>query len=428
MIGDHDGDDLAQMDMYLGPYEYWNFGPGREYALPAIRHRFDYITALAEFVHPTELADAVTAGEGDGERPKAWRTTLWGEGKLKFLPFVVTNPFDRSIDPTRLGNLLRDGLSEIGWPTAAIGEPRFRVAFPVSPAAMNEGLPGGPGAPAWQADDTLRDRLCPGSTITVMAVIDDGIPFAHRNFRGKDGKGTRIEFCWLQSASRDSGAKGGSVLFGREHTRQTIDDLIATHGGDEDILYREAGATSDVDELGPVLNRHATHGAHVMDLATGYRREMGEVPNEAIRIISVQLPNTIAWDTSGFGKDMYMLAAIHYIFERAKRIGDAYGFPNVRLVINFSYGFSGGRHDGKTELEAAIDELVIARRCKGAPTALVLPSGNTFLDRLHGQIDEAKMTPERSPSIGAYRQTTERRIIWRSGSRRTSAQVPIRCG
>ena len=40
-------------------------------------------------------------------------------------------------------------------------------------------------------------------------------------------------------------------------------------------------------------------------------------PDEEIRIIAVQLPNTIALDTSGFGKDMYMLSAFHYIFHRA---------------------------------------------------------------------------------------------------------------
>jgi len=81
-----------------------------------------------------------------------------------------------------------------------------------------------------------------------------------------------------------------------------------------------------------------------------------------------------------------MLSAFHYIFHRADIIAKDYEVENLRLVINFSYGFSGGRHDGETELEAAIDELVCKRRqCRG-PTALVLPAGNTFLDRLHGVI------------------------------------------
>jgi len=91
-----------------------------------------------------------------------------------------------------------------------------------------------------------------------------------------------------------------------------------------------------------------------------------------------------------------MLSAFHYIFDRADIIAEGYKVKNLRLVINFSYGFSGGRHDGETELEAAIDELVCQRRTRAArndddplgpsPTALVLPAGNTFLSRLHGLI------------------------------------------
>lgn len=35
-----------------------------------------------------------------------------------------------------------------------------------------------------------------------------------------------------------------------------------------------------------------------------------------------------------------------------------YGGRDPRLVINFSHSDTGGRHDGETELEAAIDELM----------------------------------------------------------------------
>jgi hypothetical protein len=123
-----------------------------------------------------------------------------------------------------------------------------------------------------------------------------------------------------------------------------------------------------------------------MDLSTGYADEREETAPKEIRIIAVQLPNTIAWDTSGFGKDMYMLSAFHYIFNRTDIIARTYGVTNLRLVVNFSYGFSGGRHDGGMQLEAAIDELVRKRRREVGPTALVLPAGNTFQERMHGRI------------------------------------------
>jgi hypothetical protein len=252
--------------------------------------------------------------------------------------------------------------------------------------AMHDELHDRPDEPDWTPDAGLRERI-EEKRIVVLAVIDDGIPFAHRDFRDKSGKGTRVEFCWLQSVAREEGQR--SVLFGREYTRTQIEGHIAQYGDDEDALYRVAGATADTEELGSGIQRHTTHGAHVMSLATGYAPEHGEEPAEEIRIIAVQLPSTIALDTSGFGKDMYMLSAFHYIFHRADVIAKHYKVDNLRLVINFSYGFSGGRHDGASELEAAIDQLVRLRRTiNKAPTALVVPAGNLFLDRLHGTLTE----------------------------------------
>jgi hypothetical protein len=180
------------------------------------------------------------------------------------------------------------------------------------------------------------------------------------------------------------------VLFGREYTRAQIERHIADHGDDEDVLYREAGATADTEGLASMISRHATHGAHVMDLGTGYAAERGEQPAEEIRIIAVQLPNVVTMDTSGVGKDMYLLSAFHYIFHRADLIAHAYGIDRPRLVINFSYGYFGGPHDGQFDIEAAIGELIEARRDTTGPTALVLPAGNSFLDRMHARITDAR--------------------------------------
>lgn len=57
-----------------------------------------------------------------------------------------------------------------------------------------------------------------------------------------------------------------------------------------------------------------------------------------------------------------MLSALHYVFNRADIIAERYGVKNLRLVINLSYGFSGGPHDGGIELEAAIDKFIETRR------------------------------------------------------------------
>jgi len=395
----------AGFPMYLGPYEAWNFGAGRPYTLPMMQKYWRYISALAELGGKTSPGPAIGAIVQQG----GWIPTLWDDGVgLSFIPFVVANPLGTMPTADQLTEILQAGFSNamIQFRTAAgsasglmetsasrhilldrIKDSRFRVAFPIGDGAMRKDAPPKPSRPDWRPDDGLRDRIGKEKTITVVAVIDDGLPFAHRNFRGADGVRTRVEFCWLQSIKIDEKQK--SVLFGREYTRDQIEAYIAQYGDDEDALYRNAGATADTEDLGSLIDRHATHGAHVMDLATGYARERGEEPPEETRIIAVQLPNTIAWDTSGFGKDMYMLSAFHYIFDRADMIAKGYDVNNVRLVINFSYGFSGGRHDGETELEAAIEELIEKRRARAndpSPTALVLPAGNTFLDRLRGVI------------------------------------------
>jgi len=68
---------------------------------------------------------------------------------------------------------------------------------------------------------------------------------------------------------------------------------------------------------------------------------------------------------------------------------------DLRLVINFSYGCTGGRHDGETELEAAIDELIRKRR-EYAPTALVLAAGKT---RFSTACTQRFMTPLHRNSV-----------------------------
>ena len=49
------------------------------------------------------------------------------------------------------------------------------------------------------------------------------------------------------------------------------------------------------------------------------------------------------------------------------------------------FGYSGGAQDGSATLEAAMDELIEARRAV-APTGFTLPAGNMFVDRTHAQV------------------------------------------
>ncbi|POF28242.1 S8 family serine peptidase [Roseibium marinum] len=383
-----DGNSIAALESYLGPYEAWNFGIGRPYAFPVFRENDNhFLTALAE--HPSPRKPELLASTASTAGRRMWLPTVWGKSEnipLRFWPIVVENKARGEIGLKSLRVDLQEAVQFQG-----IDEPRFRMAFPVAPAAMHDDIGTLPADPDWSPDPEVR-KNSQGKVINVLAVIDDGIPFAHRNFRAADGLRTRVEFCWVQSADKKPGAEASSVLFGREYTRDVIERFIREND-DEDALYAGAGVSSEQFGSPAAINRLATHGAHIMDAAAGYDPNKFTDPPEETRLIAVQLPNTLAWDTSSFGKDMYMLSAVHYILERAERIAAGYGVEDIRVVINFSYGFSAGRHDGASELEAAINEIVTKRRELGRATALVIPSGNTYLQRLHGEITAEDLKP-----------------------------------
>jgi hypothetical protein len=392
---------------YVGPYESWGYGKGRGYGPPAVkRGDIAYLTALAEGP-ANSLPEGITSiRRADGSEVNVWLPTLWrdnGRFKPRFFPFVLQPETERNQNAKAMTiEALRSSLGAcshaFSGPSSSTGA-TFQVNVPVESAAMNPGF-----KPAGAPKRSPAPARMEGREPVVVAVIDDGIPFAHHNLRDSAGK-TRVEFCWLQSARAEP---GGNVLFGREFTSARIDDLIGRFGADEDILYREAGSIRTDAELPSALGRHASHGAHVLDLAAGMNGMSGSDPSamDDVRIIAVELPNTLTWDTSGFGKDACMLAAFHYIFDRADIIMKRYGVQTLPLIVNFSYGFSGGPHDGTSQLEAAIDELVRARRQKH-PTLLVMPSGNMFSDSLHCVVQQGHFKDGRC-SIGWRIQPNDR--------------------
>ncbi len=255
--------------------------------------------------------------------------------------------------------------------------PIYRVNYPIPDRVFNTKI-----GPEEKHTD-IRNH----AKIVVLAIIDDGIPFAHKNFRyGENKKSTRVEYCWSQGAT-SPGDKNEPVRFGREFTRTHIETRISDLAGNEDAIYEQAGLLSSPGSPPMPLDRLYSHGAHVLDTMAG---NLDEIENEKTiyKIIAVDLPPTSSWDTSGFGKDMFVLSAMHYIFKRADDIARSLGLKSpLPLIINFSYGLSGGPHDGTASLEAAMDEMVKKRRCS-APTALVVPSGNEFLQSLHAVLIE----------------------------------------
>ena len=195
----------------------------------------------------------------------------------------------------------------------------YRLNYPVIPSSYDKRQV------KWEVPDLEYQPTDPDSdgdspTLVITAIIDDGIPFAHANFRTADKTRTRVDFCWSQSATpvveadeiEDGVGDTTTVLFGREFTSSKINALVNKFNGDEDAIYRYAGLLGTTDTPLKPLQRLHSHGAHVLDSLAGNWDTKSEAQ---CRIIAVDLPSSASWDTSGFGKDMFVLSAMHYVFQ-----------------------------------------------------------------------------------------------------------------
>lgn len=362
-----------RIDRYTGPYERWIYAAelGFPFAFPAIRNGSStHVSALMEGEGlPDEGADV------DIRVPPLWSST---RQVTPFAMFDNTQPSVAADDPkqdTKLSRILK-----------ALGGPRFRLNMPIDPATWPATYDPARELEGWTAPPTPPKAI--------IGVIDDGIPFMHRAFLDAQSK-TRVSLCWLQAAQADTSA---AVPFGREVTNTQINDLRATHGNNEMAMYRASGAIDHkLPELGTALTHHATHGAHIAGIAAGNDSYVGaEAQPDEVQILAVQLPNTIAWDTSGIGKEMMMLSAIEYIFHRARAISEHYGVDEIPLVVNFSYGWSANRHDGGSSFEIAVEDLLVARKTVQPLTKLVMPTGNNFANDMHARLMGADMPDGRA--------------------------------
>jgi hypothetical protein len=359
--------DDERIDKYTGPYERWVFSEnlGRPFAFPAIRKGpSTHVTALME-------GKGMPASTEDVEVrvPPLWKDNP------EVTPFVMWN---KSVTP-EVDPASED--ADLARCLHALKGSRYRLNMPIDPVTWPATYDRSATPEGWH-----RPKVKPR---VIIGVIDDGIPFLHRAFRGATGD-SRISLCWLQAARADMSA---AVPFGCEITGGRIDQLRAQYGEHELRAYQAAHAIDpDLPEVGTVLRHHVTHGAHIAGIAAGNDPFMGasDLPDDAA-IIAVQLPNTIAWDTSGFGKEMMMLGAIEYIFNRARMIAEAFDSPELPLVINFSYGWSANRHDGQSSFERAVEALISDRRRVQPCTELVMPTGNNFANDMHARFSTADL-------------------------------------
>ena len=246
----------------------------------------------------------------------------------------------------------------------------------------------------------------------LIGFIDYGCAFANKQFRRHQPPelSTRVLAIWDQSPGEDYKSSLPNGLqklqwrlpsdfpYGAEthrdaawgHTGVLTLDLYMRqflHQGqlDEEALYRHCGYPA-------IQARSATHGTHVMDLATGYPNPLRALSTGApslahdADIVFVQLPRRIRnREVSGLLR-ANVYDGIRYILSCAH--------PGQKVVINLSYGGNAGPHDGSSVLEQAMDwRLERAHQKMGLNVNLVLPAGNAREAKLHAVAKVSQQHP-----------------------------------
>ena len=358
------------------PYSDWALGAGSPYMF-GNGNGVPLYTALVRLGSDVSVDDLVERFErykrGEDDHPPIVRvSSLFSDrprqaGEASHVSAIVTD---------RFFSLLATEPDLSGLVTNAL------LGVPMSAAALGrEEVPG-----------TAPDARQTVAGTVVVGIIDDGIAIAHDRFRRADGS-SRVDYAWIQDGTAVS--EDSPVPFGRELRKADIDDLIGacTRSGhlDEDMFYRKTGL-ADFGVAGHKGHaRRSAHGTHVMDVAAGF--DAGDLRADARPIVCVQLPAAVTADTSGARLDPYVHHALSYILDRAGLIAQAEGADALPVVINFSYGLRAGPHDGTSDLEAAIDEIVTDREDAGDRVSVVLPSGNGHLVRCHAQVAFENQSP-----------------------------------
>jgi hypothetical protein len=210
---------------------------------------------------------------------------------------------------------------------------------------------------------------------------------AHDRFRieNEDGSfASRVDFAWIQDG--EAVAAKRKPAFGREWLRQEIEEAINASNGDEETVLTRLQLVDFTSPGSRSLARRLTHGTGVLDIATGTASGDGAADAVNQRIVSVQLPALVTMETSGALLNLFLLAGLHYILERArlisKHVSPAAPLP---VIINFSFGIAGGPHDGRHFIERAFQALIEDHKDSkfGGDVHVVIPSGNLFLTRGH---------------------------------------------
>jgi hypothetical protein len=228
-----------------------------------------------------------------------------------------------------------------------------------------------------------------------MGLIDDGLCMASERFRTRRGN-TRLMSAWIQHFE-DAGLRPRLFDYGREINETEFNGSLKQP--DEDAFYRDIELFDPRFEEAFWSQYRVTHATHVMDVAAGFDPGSALANERRRPIVAVQLPEVIVADGSGHSLGSYVLDGLRYIVERVEKAKQ--GLDPAPVVVNISYGNNAGPHDGMSDLERAMDEIVSTWHIAypKIPFVIVLPAGNSFRAQGHARLRAADLAHHVAKSL-----------------------------
>lgn len=179
----------------------------------------------------------------------------------------------------------------------------------------------------------------------IVAVIDSGIDYTHRDFINPDGT-TRILYMWDQT--NNSGSPPNGFFGGTEYSSEQINEALESNN--------PFSIVPETDTL--------NHGTHVAGIAAGNGKASQStytgVASESSLII-VKLGDR---GRESFARTTEIMRAIKYILDKAIAL-------NMPVAINISFGTNDGSHSGNSLFETYIDDMANIWKC-----SVCVASGN----------------------------------------------------